>query len=150
MTPVLSSGSVINSQSLGESLQPGLEGPSARGAVKIPVGTIPPLEEAESLGVGQTAVSVSAAQSPFLGVEQSVSVSAAQFTSVSVVQSVAEVAPSVGTPDIGRTAGPTPGAGEVPIPTSEFQGTQEPPDEGSMSDFELIPPTGKILSLIHI
>ena len=93
MTPVLSSSSVNYSQSLGESLQPGLEGLSARGAVKIPVGTFPPLEAAEPLGVGQTAVSVSAAQ----------------FTSVNVVQSVAEVAPSVGTPDINRTASPTPG-----------------------------------------
>jgi len=91
-------------------------------------------------------VSVSAAQSSFLGVEQSVSVSAAQFTSIGVVQSVAEVAPSVGTPDISRTAGPTPGAGEVPIPTTERQGIQEPPDEGSTSDFELVPPTGKILT----
>ena len=89
---------------------------------------------------------MSAAQSSFLGVEQSVSVSAAQFTSVGVVQSVAEVTPSVGTPDINRTASPTPGAGEVPIPTSEFQGTQEPPDEGSLLDSEVIPPSGKILA----
>ena len=158
MTPVLSS-SVISSLSLGESLQPGLEGP--RDAVKISVGTFPPLEEPESLGVEQSisvsaaqspflgveqSVSVSAAQSSFLGVEQSVPVSAAQFTSIGVVQSVAEVAPSVGTPDINRTTSPTPGAGEVLIPSFERQGIQEPPDEGSLSDFELVPPTGKILT----
>ena len=72
--------------------------------------------------------------------------SAAQFTSVGVVQSVAEVASSVGTPDISRTTGPTPGAGEVPIPTTESQGIREPPDESSISDFELVPPTAKILT----
>ena len=59
---------------------------------------------------------MSAAQSTSLGVGQSVS--------VNVVQSVTEAAPSVGTMDINRTAGPTPGAGEVPIPTTECQGIQ--------------------------
>jgi len=133
----ISSSSVFSSQSLGESLQPGLEGPSARDAIKIPAGTFPPLEGSEFLGVGQS-VSVSAAQSKSLGVGQSVS--------ESVVQSVTEAAPSVGTLDIGRTAGPTPGAGEVPIPTTECQGNQEPPDESRASDFELVPPTGEVVT----
>ena len=90
-----------------------------------------------SIGVGQS-VSVSAVQSTSLGVEQSVS--------VSVVQSVTGAAPSVGTLDIGRTAGPIPGAGEVPIPTTECQGNQEPPDESRASDYELVPPTGEVVT----
>ena len=151
MTPILSS-SVFSSQSLSESLQPGLEGPSARDADKIPVGTFPPLKGSEFLGVGQS-VSVSAAQPTSIGAEQSVSVSAAQSASIGVeqsvsmsaVQSVTEAAPSVGTLDINRTAGPTPGASEVPIPTTESQGNREPPDENRSSDFEIVPLTGEVV-----
>ena len=50
----ISSSTVYSSQSLGESLQLGLEGPSARDAGKIPVGTFPPLEGSELLGAGQS------------------------------------------------------------------------------------------------
>ena len=48
--------------------------------------------------------------------------------------------------DTNRTAGPTPGAGEVPIPTTECQGIQEPPDESRESDYELVPPTGEVVT----
>ena len=62
--------------------------------------------------------------------------------SVGVVQSATEAAPSTGTLDISSVAGPTPGAGAVPGNPAECQGNQEPPDERSAADFELIAPSG--------
>jgi len=69
LAPVCSS-SVFSSQSVDESLQLGLEGPSARDAVKSPVGTFRPLEGFEVLGAGQTAA-VSVEQPVSVGVGQS-------------------------------------------------------------------------------
>jgi len=101
LAPVCSS-SVFSSQSVDESLQPGLEGPSARDAVKFPVGTFLPLEGVEDVGVGHTAA---------VNVEQSVSVGVEQAATVGVAQSTNEAVPSTGILDINRAAGPTPGAG---------------------------------------
>jgi len=144
----ISSSSVLSSQSVDESLRLVAEGPSARDAVKSPVRTFCPLEGFEFLGAGQS-VTVSAKQSVSLGVGQSVSVSAEQSVSVGVVQSATEVAPSTGTLDINRDAGPTPGGGAVPGKSVEHQGFQEPPEQSRASDPELlalssdmIPPSG--------
>ena len=152
LAPV-SSESVPTSQSVAESLQLVAEGPSARGAVKSPVRTFCPLEGFEflsaeqpmSLGVGQP-VAVRAEQSMSLGVGQSVAVSAEQSVSVGVVQTTAEVAPSTGTIDIVRDAGPTPGAGAVPGIPVEHQGFQEPPEQSSAADHELLASSSDIIA----
>ena len=84
-------------------------------------------------------------QSTSLGVGQSVFVSAEQSVSVGVVQTTAEVAPSTGTIDINRDAGPTPGASAVPGIPVEHQGFQEPPEQSSAADHELLASSSDII-----
>ena len=80
--------------SVDESLQPGLDGPSARDAVKDPVGTFPPLVGFEALGAGQLEA---------VGVEQ-------LETVLGVGQEVKKVASSTGILISASAADPTPGA----------------------------------------
>jgi len=62
------------------------------------------------------------------------------------VQSTAEVAPSTGTIDINRDAGPTPGAGAVPGISVEHQGFQEPPEQSRAADSELLALSSDIIT----
>jgi len=93
--------------------------------------------------------SVTTSQSVSVSAGQSVSVSVEQSVSAGVEQVIAEVAPSTGTSDVIRDAGPTPGAGAVPGIPVEHQGSQELPEQSSVADPELsvassdvIPPSG--------
>ena len=81
-----------------------------------------------------------------VGVGQSVYVSIAQSVSVGVVQSATEAAPSTGTLDINRDAGPTPGAGAVPGNSVEHQGYQEPPEQSRAADPELVALSSDIIT----
>jgi len=66
--------------------------------------------------------------------------------SVGVVQSATEAAPSTGTLDINRDAGPTPGAGAVPGNPVEHQGYQEPPEQSKTADSELLALSSDIIT----